>query len=56
LTSVVVVDQVQCPAAGHEEIRLKDRLRLGPGQAMALEVDKTASAGIVEGVIFAFYE
>jgi len=56
LTSVSVIDFVGVPAAGHEEMRLSDRLRLGQGDAIAIEVDEVASASDVFGVIFGYYE
>jgi len=44
-------------ADGHEELRLKDRLRLGQNDAIAIEVDElTTTAKDVFGVIFGYYE
>lgn len=54
-TSGIAIDDVQCSAGGHEELRLSDRLRLGQGDAIALEVDTTAG-GNVFGVVFFYYE
>ena len=49
------IDQLNCTAAGHEEFRLLDRIRLGPGDAVAMEYD-TGTTGLVFGVVFGYYE
>jgi len=55
LTSAGLVDFLYVVATGHEEFRLDDRLRLGIGDAIALEYDK-GTTGDVAGVIFGYYE
>jgi len=55
LTTVSIIDFVYVTATGHEEFRLDDRLRLGQGDAIALEYDE-GTDGDVSGVIFGFYE
>lgn len=47
---------VQCGAGGHEEMRLNERLRLGQNDAIALELDFTATTSDVFGVVFFHYE
>ena len=56
LTSLGVIDIASVTAGNHEEMRLKDRLRLGQGDAIALEFDRGLSNTIAEGVIFFYYE
>jgi len=55
-TAGIAIDDVQIGANGHEELRLQDRLRLGQNDAIALEMDTTASSSNVYGVVFFFYE
>jgi len=55
LTTAGLIDFVYCTANGHEELRLKDRLRLGQNDAIALEYDE-GTTGDFSGVIFGFYE
>jgi len=55
LTESELIDFLYCGGAGHEEFRLHDRLRLGEGDAIAIEYDE-GTDGDVGGVIFAFYE
>ena len=56
LTEDGVIDLAMVTAGGHEEFRLKERVRLGQNDAIALEYDRAAGNGIVEGVIFFYYE
>ena len=55
LTSVALIDFLYVTATGHEEFRLDDRLRLGVGDAIALEYDE-GTTGDVAGVMFGYYE
>jgi hypothetical protein len=50
------LDQVQVAANGHEEFRIGDQLRLGQGDAIALEQDTGTSTPHVFGVVFFYYE
>ena len=50
------IDYVQCSAGGHEEMRLNERVRLGQNDAVALELDNTATSSDVFGVVFFHYE
>lgn len=50
------LDYVQCSAGGHEEMRLHERLRLGQNDAIAIELDNTATTSDVFGVVFFHYE
>ena len=50
------IDRVQCPAAGHEQLRFDDRVRLGQNDGFALEVETVASASNTFGVVFFYYE
>ena len=50
------LDYVQCNAGGHEEMRLNERVRLGQNDAIALELDNTATTSDVFGVVFFHYE
>ena len=49
------VDLAFIPAGGHEEFRLKDRLRLGQNDAIALQVLEGTTAD-VGGVVFFYFE
>jgi len=52
-----IVDDVTVSARGHEEFRLKDRLRLGQNQAIAIQCILTdTSPGRTRGVVYGFYE
>jgi len=55
LTSTGLVDFAYVAAAGHEEFRLEDRLRLGQNDAIAIEYDE-GTTGDVSGVMFGFFE
>lgn len=55
LTSAGTIDHAGCTAGGHEEFRLRDRLRLGQDQAVAIEYEQ-GTTGRTWGVIFAYYE
>ena len=50
-----LIDYVYVTKAGHEELRLDDRVRLGQNDAIALEYDQGAPAD-VGGVIFGYFE
>ena len=54
--SGIEVDDIQIGATGHDELRLTDRLRLGQNDAIALEMDTTATTSNIFGVIFFYYE
>jgi len=56
LTADGTIDFASAGAAGHEEFRLGDTLRLGLNDAIGIEVDEIASTGDVWGVMFGFYE
>ena len=56
LTSIGVQDFVAVLADGHEEFRLDDRVRLGVGDAIALQYFEGAAGGDFFGVIFGYYE
>ncbi len=55
LTAGSLIDFAYCQANGHEEFRLRDTLRLGQNQAVAIEYDE-GTTGDMSGVIFGFYE
>lgn len=55
LTTDGQIDFLFCPANGHEEFRLTDRVRLGQNDAIAIEYDE-GTTGDFAGVIFGFYE
>lgn len=55
LTSDGVIDFAYVAAGTHEEMRIGDTVRLGQGDAIALEVDETAGSDF-SGVIFFFFE
>lgn len=51
------VDHVLIPAYGHEELRLDDMFRLGPGQGCGVRAGVLHTAGaLISGVIFFFFE
>jgi len=51
------VDIASSKAGGHEEFRLRDRLRIGQDQAIAIKCDLIAtSPGKTHGVVFGYYE
>ena len=56
LTSIGTADFAGVLAGGHEEFRLDDRIRLGVGDAIALQYFEGASGGDFWGVIFGYYE
>ncbi len=51
-----LIDHAYVIADGHEELRLKDRLRLGQNDAITIEVDERSAEGDVSGVIFFYFE
>ena len=51
-----VIDHVAINVAGHQEFRLKDRVRLGQGKAVSLLYDRGTADNIVEGVVFFYFE
>ena len=55
LTSAGVIDFEWVEATGHAEFRVDDAIRLGEGDAIAIEYDEGTS-GDFGGVIFAYYE
>lgn len=55
ITSAGVLDLAAVLSGSHEELRLSDRVRLGEGDAIAIEYD-TGTTGDFYGVIFGFYE
>lgn len=55
LTADALIDFAYVGANGHEEFHLKDRLRLGEGDAIALEYDE-GTDGDISGAIFGFFE
>ena len=55
LTSEAVIDFAYVTATGHQEFRLKDRLRLGQNDAIAVEYDE-GTTGDFSGVIFGYFE
>lgn len=55
LTTDGLIDLVFVKAGGHEEFRLRDRLRLGQNDAIAIEYDR-GTTGDVAGVIFGYLE
>jgi hypothetical protein len=52
----IAIDQVSVAANGHENMQLKDRLRLGQNDAVALEMDTGTSTPLIFGVIFFYFE
>jgi len=56
LTADVEIGHVGVKAGGHEEFRFQDQLRLGPGQACAIRMDKGTADSYVFGDIFFFFE
>ena len=50
------IDFAFVSADGHEEFRLRDRVRLGQNDAIEIEVFETSSAPDVSGVIFFYFE
>jgi len=55
LTEEAVIDHAGCTATGHEEFRLRDGLRIGPAQTIAIEYER-GTTGRTWGVIFGYYE
>lgn len=55
LTSAGTIDFVSVSANGHEEFRLNDTVRLGTGDAIAIEYDEGTS-GDFFGLIAGYYE
>ena len=55
LTSGGLVDFAYVQATGHQEFRLKDRVRLGQNDAIAIEYDE-GTTGDFSGVIFGYFE
>lgn len=55
LTTDGLIDFAYITATGHEELRLKDRLRLGQNDAIALEYDE-GTGGDFSGVCFVYFE
>lgn len=55
LSSSGVIDFAYVQATGHQEFFLKDRLRLGQNDAIAIEYVE-GTAGDMSGVIFGFFE
>ena len=55
LTEDLPIDIVACTATGHEEMRLKDRVRLGQDQAIAIECELGTGAR-TWGVVFGYFE
>lgn len=55
LTSIGLIDFAYVQATGHEELRLDDRVRLGAGDAIAIEYDE-GTTGDFSGVMFGYYE
>lgn len=51
-----LIDFLAVPANSHDEFRLEDRLRLGEGDAIAVEFESGSANSTVEGVIFGYYE
>ncbi len=51
-----VIDHVALNVAGHEEFRLKDRIRLGQGDAISILYDRGTANNIVEGVVYFYFE
>ena len=57
LTTAGIIDYVNIPIQGHEELRLDDRVRLGQNDAIAIEVDAvTSGTPLVFGVMFGYFE
>lgn len=54
LTQISLIDFLYVTAAGHQEFRLLDRLRLGQNDAIAIQVFE--GSGDVSGTAFGFYE
>lgn len=55
LTSSGLIDFAYAQATGHQEFRLRDRLRLGQNDAIAVEYDE-GTTGDFSGVIFGYFE
>lgn len=55
VTGESLIDFLYVSAAGHEEFRLSDRIRLGQNDAIALEYNE-GTTGDFSGVIFGYYE
>ena len=55
IASSAEIEIIRLDALDHQSIDLKDRVRLGQNDAIALEVDASAG-GDVEGTIYGFYE
>ena len=56
LTSVGVADFIGLPATGHDEFRTGDRIRLGIGDAIAIQYFQGASGDDMWGTMFGYYE
>ncbi len=57
LTDGVILDHVGVQAYGHQEMRTRDRIRLGEGQAIAIKMlVAPGTPAATWGVIFAYYE
>ena len=57
LTDVVELDHANCGAAGHEEFRSGDTIRIGGGGAIAIKVPVVASGpSITKGAVFVYFE
>ena len=54
LTSGGLIDFAYVQATGHQEFRLKDRVRLGQNDAIAIEYDE-GTTGDFSGVIFGYF-
>ena len=55
LTSTALIDFAYVVATGHQEFRLRDRLRLGQNDAIALEYNE-GTTGDFSGVFFGYFE
>jgi len=55
LTGEALIDCAYVTATGHEEFRLRDTLRLGQNDAIAIQYAE-GTTGDFSGVIFAYYE
>ena len=55
LTTAGVFDHVACPADGHGEMLLDDRVRIGQDQAIALEYEQ-GTTGRTWGRISVYFE
>jgi len=56
LTSSGVHDQLIVGTLGHEEFRFGDVIRLGQGDAIAIEFDRGTGNTIAEGTVFFYFE